>query len=69
MTVDMQNRPCALAGAGVERARPGRGASFKAAARGLRGVTAWVEREGRLSVGETLRLHIPDQRAWRPEEA
>jgi len=37
---------------------------FKAAASGRRGVTAWVEREGKLSVGDQLRLHIPDQRPW-----
>jgi len=34
------------------------------AAKGRRGVTAWVEREGRLAVGDALRLHIPDQPAW-----
>ncbi len=34
------------------------------AGRQRRGVTAWVEREGVLSLGETLRLHIPVQPAW-----
>jgi hypothetical protein len=29
-------------------------------------VTAWVEREGVLRLGEMLRLHIPDQPAWQP---
>ncbi len=66
MTVDMQNRPCGLAGKGIELARPGHGKNFNAVARGLRGITTWVEREGRVTVGETLRLHIPDQRAWKP---
>ncbi|MEM6942014.1 MAG: hypothetical protein AAF509_18060 [Pseudomonadota bacterium] len=35
-------------------------------AEGRRGVTAWVEREGMLRVGDTLRLHVPGQRAWQP---
>jgi hypothetical protein len=27
-------------------------------------VTAWVEREGVIALGATLRLHIPDQPVW-----
>ena len=67
VTVDMQNRPCVLPHLVIDAAFPGKGARFKAAAKGRRGVTAWVEREGTISVGDTLSLHIPDQRAWRPE--
>ena len=37
------------------------------AAKGLRGVTAWVERPGCLRIGDPLRLHVPDQRPWRPD--
>jgi hypothetical protein len=44
---------------------PGKGAAFKPAAKGLRGVTAWVEREGLFRIGDAITLHIPDQRAWR----
>ncbi|SHI54275.1 MOSC domain-containing protein [Wenxinia saemankumensis] len=66
LVVDMQNRPCNLPAREIERAAPGHGKAFKAAAKGRRGVTAWVEREGVLSLGDTLRLHLPDQRAWRP---
>jgi len=64
MTVDMQNLPCILPAKTIERAKPGHGKAFKAAAKGLRGVTAWVEREGTLRLGDTLTLHVPDQRAW-----
>jgi formate--tetrahydrofolate ligase len=32
-------------------------------------VTAWVEREGVLRPGDTLRLHVPDQRPWAHLEA
>ena len=64
VTIDMQNRPCHLPVAEIKVDHPNEAKGFKAAARRRRGVTAWVEREGQLSVGDHLRLHIPDQRAW-----
>lgn len=66
LTVDTQNGPCTLTARTIERARPGHGKAFKAAAAGRRGVTAWVEHPGRLVPGERLRLFIPDQRPWAP---
>lgn len=69
ITVDMENRPCTLPARVIEDVRPGFGKAFKRAAEGRRGVTAWVEREGRLTVGERLRLFIPDQRPWAELEA
>ncbi|MGI9391863.1 MAG: MOSC domain-containing protein [Boseongicola sp.] len=66
LTIDMQNRPCQFPAMTIEAERPGHGKKFKPAAKGRRGVTAWVEREGVLKVGDSLRLHIPDQRGWRP---
>lgn len=66
LTVDMQNRPCHLPARSLESVHPGKGKAFKTAAEGLRGVTAWVEREGRLALGDHMRLHIPDQRPWTP---
>lgn len=64
IVVDMENRPCQLPARPIEGAYPGHGARFKAAAAGRRGITAWVEREGVLTLGETMALHIPDQPAW-----
>ncbi|MFN4154783.1 MAG: MOSC domain-containing protein [Paracoccaceae bacterium] len=64
LVVDMENRPCVLPGKPIEAAHPGFGAKFKAAAKGRRGVTAWVEREGVFSLGEAVALHIPDQPVW-----
>ena len=64
LTVDMQNRPCVQPGREIEKSVPGHGAAFKQAAAGLRGVTAWTEREGVLSLGDTLTLHVPDQQSW-----
>jgi hypothetical protein len=66
LTVDMENRPCHLPASVIDEDAPGGGARFKAAAKGLRGVTAWVEREGIFRVGDPLTLHIPDQRDWQP---
>jgi hypothetical protein len=66
LVVDMENLPCVLPGREVEAEEPGRGAAFKPAAAGLRGVTAWVERLGTLALGDRLRLFIPAQRAWAP---
>ncbi|WP_420861105.1 MOSC domain-containing protein [Algirhabdus cladophorae] len=66
LTVDMENRPCVLPGPYIEADAPGVGKKFKAAAKDKRGVTAWVEREGDIAVGDVVTLHIPDQRVWQP---
>ena len=64
----MQNRPCQFPAMTIEAARPGHGKLFKRVAEGLRGVTAWVECEGVLRLGDKMRLHVPDQRAWMSSE-
>ncbi len=64
LVVDMENRPCTLPAKPIDAALPGKGRAFKPAAAGRRGVTAWVEREGTLTLGETVRLHVPDQPVW-----
>ena len=69
LVVDMENRPCHLPAKVIEEDAPGHGQAFKAAAKGRRGITAWVEREGPLAVGDMLTLHIPDQPAWRHLDA
>ena len=65
LVVDMQNAPCNIVSKTIEEVRPGQGRGFKAAAKGRRGITAWVERPGTLRLGETLTLHLPTQRGWR----
>lgn len=64
LVVDMENRPCNLPVPVIEAATGTGARSFRAAATGRRGVTAWVEREGVLELGQRLRLHIPDQPVW-----
>lgn len=67
LCIDMENQPCHLPAKGIsERFGPEAGRAFKVQAKARRGVTAWIERPGRLSVGDRLRLHVPAQRAWAP---
>ncbi len=64
VTVDLENLPCNLPAREIEREKPGFGRKFKAAARNRRGVTAWVEREGSVSVGDRVCLFVPVQPHW-----
>jgi hypothetical protein len=64
LCIDLENRPCHLPAKVIDQYLPNMGREFKAAATGLRGVTAWVEREGILRVNDEMVLHIPDQPAW-----
>ena len=66
LTIDMENGPCHLPAPVIDEDAPGHGKAFKAAAKDRRGVTAWVEREGPLAVGDEITLHVPSQRAWAP---
>lgn len=66
LVVDLENAPCHLAAEAIEAHRPGLGMQFPKHARGKRGVTAWVERPGEVTLGERCRPHIPQQRIWPP---
>lgn len=66
LVVDMENLPCTLVSREIEAVHPGFGKAWKPAAGGRRGVTAWVEREGTLGMGDSLALFLPVQRAWAP---
>jgi len=64
LVVDMENLPCQEPAVTIAKATGGLGKAFKQAAQGRRGVTAWVEREGTLHLGQKVRLHVPGQRGW-----
>lgn len=64
ITVDTENRPCHLPARVIDEDLPDMGRAFKLAAKGLRGVTGWVEREGVLRLNDEIILHVPDQPAW-----
>lgn len=67
LVVDMENAPCRYPGDIIEQHRPGKGKGFAKSAVGKRGVTLWVEREGELNVGDTLRLHVPPACSWQTD--
>lgn len=64
VVIDLENLPCNLPAREIEFDMPGSGKRFKAEASRRRGVTAWVEREGIVRVGDGLRLFVPSQPAW-----
>ncbi|MEP3330656.1 MOSC domain-containing protein [Sedimentitalea sp.] len=66
LTIDMENLPCIWPAKEIERDHPGFGKAFKPAAEGRRGVTAWVEHPGEMTVGDRLRLFVPTQKPWCP---
>jgi len=66
LVVDMENGPCRFAAEQIDVHRPGKGLRFAKVADGRRGVTAWVEKTGQISIGESVRLHIPPQRIYEP---
>jgi len=67
LTADLENAPCNLPAKEIETECPGHGKAFKSAAKARRGITAWVERPGPLSLGDTVHLFVPTQRAWQPK--
>jgi MOSC domain-containing protein YiiM len=53
------NMPCTLAGAMVSARHGTAPGKFPKAAMDLRGITGWVDRPGRIAVGDTVRAHSP----------
>lgn len=64
LVVNLNNRPCTIPSKAIELAHPGKGKLFKPAAEARRGLVAWVEHPGTLTLGEEIALFVPDQRAW-----
>ncbi|MBS7541706.1 MOSC domain-containing protein [Ancylobacter oerskovii] len=67
LAVEGENAPCRHAGAAVARHHPGRTGldlAFVTAARGRRGLVAWVERPGELVAGSPVELRVPAQKLW-----
>lgn len=64
LIVDGENAPCRQVGDVIETHHPGTGWQFPKLARNKRGLVAWVEKEGAISEGDDIVLHIPPQRIW-----
>lgn len=82
LVVEGENAPCRHAGAAVGAGweasglqadglpaaprRTGLDLAFVEAAKGLRGLVAWVERAGELEAGAAISVRVPAQRVWVP---
>lgn len=64
LIVDLENQPCKYPAEIIEQHHPGHGMAFVAMAKHKRGLVAWVEREGKISTGDSIRLFLPPQRIW-----
>ncbi|NBQ38672.1 MAG: MOSC domain-containing protein [Alphaproteobacteria bacterium] len=64
LIIDLENQPCKYPAEIIENHHPGHGSAFVAMAKNKRGLVAWVEREGKIASGDTIRLFLPPQRLW-----
>ena len=64
LVVDTENLPCRQVADVISKSYPEKGPLFVKAATHKRGVTAWVEREGEVSVGDAITVFIPPQRMY-----
>jgi MOSC domain-containing protein YiiM len=64
LIVDGENAPCRYVSDVINKHHPAKGDPFPKVARHKRGLVAWVEKEGMISVGDEIVLHIPPQRIY-----
>ena len=64
LVIDMENMPCRQVASVIEKIHPEKGALFVKAATHKRGLTAWVEREGEIHMGDAITVFIPPQRIY-----
>ncbi len=64
IVVDMENEPCRYPAEIIEKHNPEQKLGFVKAAKHKRGVTAWVEREGDVGLGDEIIIWIPPQRLY-----
>ena len=64
LVVDMENAPCTQVAKVIVQHHGEAGWKFVQAATHKRGLTAWVEREGEVRVGDAARLFLPPNRIY-----
>jgi MOSC domain-containing protein YiiM len=64
LVVDMENAPCRQVADVIAGHKGEAGLSFVKHATHKRGITAWVEREGGIGLGDSISLILPPQRHW-----
>ncbi len=62
--MDTENYPCSQTAKVVERHHPGTQFKVVEAAMHKRGVTAWVEREGEIKIGGSIKIICPPNRLY-----
>lgn len=66
IVVDGENAPCRYPAEVIESHHRGHGAKFIDAAKQRRGVVGWVEKEGFIRLGDSIKVHLPPQRLYTP---
>ncbi len=64
LVIDTENLPCRQVADVISKTYPEKGSIFVKAATHKRGLTAWVECEGDVSVGDAIKVFIPPQRIY-----
>jgi hypothetical protein len=64
IVVDMENAPCSQIAKVIDEHHPGTRLKVVEAASRKRGVTAWVEREGVVNQGDSIKIVIPPNRMY-----
>lgn len=64
LVIDTENLPCRQVADVISKIYPEKGPMFVKAATHKRGLTAWVECEGDVSVGDEIRIFVPPQRIY-----
>lgn len=66
LVIDLENLPCRYPAELLETIYPGKGLKFARHAAGRRGLVAWVERPGAITLRQEATLHVPPQRIYEP---
>lgn len=61
LVVDLENRPCIYPAQIIDKHYPDKGRKFVRKALHKRGVTAWVERLGKIEIGDSVDVFFPQQ--------
>ncbi len=64
LVIDTENLPCRQVAEVIARSYPEKGPLFVKAATHKRGLTAWVECAGDVSIGDQIKIFIPPQRIY-----
>ncbi len=64
LVIDTENLPCRQVAEVIARSYPEKGPLFVKAATHKRGLTAWVECAGDVSLGDQIKIFIPPQRIY-----